>query len=625
MSAAPPPPAPDVSQKASSWLGIYGRAGRLLFSRFYPALINPGLDSDPEYKRHLSAAGAAATLAVIGITAVALSGTYSVGWWIGLSILGTCAIVITSSVGGLRVMRRERERAAREAEAVRATDPTFRDVERVRAERAQFEQQWFQRNLAAEFALNAFHWNGISVFEDGSYWFAPRVNVLLGKNGYGKTILFRTLIAMLQRDGEHGVLLFNSPARLPLPDNGEPARLRVEVTRDGEPAEIVRDSTYFLDTAGTPPVGKIPLLAIPDSRFLNRTRRTVSGAASTNESLASSGARNYLTQEPYENVIQDFLTQLCIDYLEPVTRRDRRRGGFDRYIFRLVEEVVGELIKEVPEEPGDDRSRFRFAAINRIGTSGFEILVRTAGSQDIPIPIQSASQGTLSVVAIFGLIFSYLHALRPDLPEDAVPTVPGIVVIDEIDAHLHPSWQQKILEMLTRRFQNVQFIISAHSPAIVAGCDQNEVSVLRKKPETGRFYVETLPEDFLGASMNDLYKRIFEIEEVDRLYLEFTTKSLMPPEQRERDIAELSKNPKPSRQDEARLDYLLRETRLVERAEQAREQRLKMTHDETHRAMLDAELARLKRKLDLQDAELERLRNPTSVTPGQGEDGARLP
>src|SRR5437879_13772092 len=45
---------------------------------------------------------------------------------------------------------------------------------------------------------------------------------------------------------------------------------------------------------------------------------------------------------------------------------------------------------------------------------------------------------------------------------------------------LHPSWQQKILGMLTNKFPNVQFIVAAHSPVIVAGCDRSEVSVLRK-------------------------------------------------------------------------------------------------------------------------------------------------
>ena len=58
-----------------------------------------------------------------------------------------------------------------------------------------------------EFALKAFEWRDIQFFEDGGYRFAPRTNVLLGKNGYGKTLLFRSLTAMLQRDSDYSALL----------------------------------------------------------------------------------------------------------------------------------------------------------------------------------------------------------------------------------------------------------------------------------------------------------------------------------------------------------------------------------------------------------------------------------
>jgi hypothetical protein len=395
-----------------------------------------------------------------------------------------------------------RLRATSESDIKRAAAPTYRDVERIRSEHALLEERLYKRNLKDEFNLKAFECQGVSFFEDYVYRLAPRVNVLLGKNGFGKTLLFRSLIAMMQRDAEYSALLLTK--EIPLKSQ---ARLRVEVTRNGATEEIVRDITYF-DDSGTQPVGKIPLLAIPDSRFLNRKRRTVAGAASMSEPLAAGGARSYLTQEPFENVVQDLLTQLCIDYFEPMGTPIPCMKGFDRQIFRLVEEVVSELT---------ENQEFRFSQINRVGTSGFEILVRTSGSQDIPIPIQSASQGTLSVVAIFGLIYSFLHSIRPELSEEKIASGSGIVLIDEIDAHLHPSWQQKILEMLTRKFPNVQFIVSAHSPAIVAGCDKGEVSILRRRTESRKFFVDTLEEDFLGANASDLYERVFEIEDVDRL------------------------------------------------------------------------------------------------------------
>ena len=44
----------------------------------------------------------------------------------------------------------------------------------------------------------------------------------------------------------------------------------------------------------------------------------------------------------------------------------------------------------------------------------------------------------------------------------------GIVLIDEIDLHLHPSWQQRVIRDLTRTFPNIQFIVTTHSPQVVS-------------------------------------------------------------------------------------------------------------------------------------------------------------
>jgi hypothetical protein len=497
-------------------------------------------------------------------------------------------------------------RAVGDAEQARAND---RNVEAVLAEREAREKAAFERNIKDAFQVRSLEWQNVSLFEDGNYDFATQVNVLLGRNGFGKTLLFRTLVAMLQHNAQYSTILFPKdlgPDRPPL--------LRLTVERNGKSEETLRDSTYFESPLGQELVGKIPVLAIPDSRFLDRRQVTVTGAAIEAEGLVAAGARNFLTQEPFVNIIEGFLTGLCLDYLEAERARNPRRR-FERGIFKFVEEVVGELT--------DDRT-FRFAEINRVGRTHFEILVRTTDSQDLKIPIQTASQGTLSVIAIFGLIYSFLRSLRPHELEDKVSLVSAIVVIDEIDAHLHPSWQQKILGMLTNRFPNVQFIVSAHSPVIVAGCDQNEVSVLRKRPETGRFYVKTLPEDFLGATAQDLYSRVFQIEDADRLYLEFTAKSLQPPDRREREIELLEKNLQRSTQDEARLEELLRESRLVDRAEQARNQRLKLARSQTQFAILDAELARLKQKVKEQEAEIQRLKNQTPDTQREGDGGATI-
>ena len=84
------------------------------------------------------------------------------------------------------------------------------------------------------------------------------------------------------------------------------------------------------------------------------------------ESLAESGARNYLTQEPYDNIVVELLAQMGIEYIS-------KHGGFNRPIFRLIQDVVRQLT---------DDELFTFARVEEKGRIGFEIYVYTAGSRD---------------------------------------------------------------------------------------------------------------------------------------------------------------------------------------------------------------------------------------------------
>ncbi len=518
----------------------------------------------------------------------------------GLTATGIGAVAFIAVVTLVRQIVKEREKARAQFEELRTGG---RDLQASLKEREQTEERLFQQNVARDFSLKGFDWTNIPFFADGYYRFAPRINVLLGKNGYGKTLLFRTLVALLQRNERYSGLLLPKNAAA----SNHPVRLVVTVTSDGDSKDIVRDATYFIDE-----VGGIPILAIPDSRFVNRADTTIAGAASSHDSLARSGASQFLTQGSYDGPIQDLLTYLCLEYYGIGSdARPQKRGskGADQPIFRLIERVVRQLT---------DDEDFAFAEVNRIETK-FEIRVRTSGSSGTTIPIQSASQGTLSVLVIFGLIYRFLQSLRPSLRNEEVQQASGIVLIDEIDAHLHPAWQQKILAILTREFPNVQFIVSAHSPVIVAGCDIGEVCVLRRSSKTGPLCIEPVQRDFLGATAEELYRMVFDIKDVDRLYLEYQAKDLA----RERKKLQAREKGHLSPQAE---EQLRRDARLIDRAAKARDERQKREDTRARIMWLESEVKRLEH--ELREARLPQQAAPEDqVEPGRpkGEPGDAVP
>lgn len=78
------------------------------------------------------------------------------------------------------------------------------------------------------------------------------------------------------------------------------------------------------------------------------------------------------------------------------------------------------------------------------------------------------SQGEKSLLALVGDIARRLAMMNPGLenPLDG----DGVVLIDEVDMHLHPSWQRSMIERLISAFPNCQFVLTTHSPLVISDC-----------------------------------------------------------------------------------------------------------------------------------------------------------
>ncbi len=83
-------------------------------------------------------------------------------------------------------------------------------------------------------------------------------------------------------------------------------------------------------------------------------------------------------------------------------------------------------------------------------------------SNNVPVPIQDLSDGYRSMLALSTDLLRWLTQAFPD--KDKVLDCAGVVLIDELDAHLHPKWQRQIGYWLRQKFPNIQFIIATHSP-----------------------------------------------------------------------------------------------------------------------------------------------------------------
>lgn len=432
----------------------------------------------------------------------------------------------------------------------------FERIKQLRKEKWEFE---FSDNLGRTFVLQHLRLEDVAFFGECEWIFRPGVNVLLGRNGYGKSLILHTLAALLQRDDEKSQdLLVNSKSSIEL-----------TLTRDGEKKSVQRIFERF-----TLSVGKIPLLAIPDSRFLDRSQIEIGPSGESHDNLRDHGAYHFLHQLPYGGIINSLLYEICLDYWE-------HGKSFKLPVFRFLEEVVVRLTSD----------RFAFSSIERVGREKFEIKILTEGAET-PLPIQYASQGTLSVLALFGLIRSFLKSVFGE--SEKLSEQPAIVIIDEADAHLHPKWQQRVTELLREFFPRIQFIISAHSPLMVAGCLESEVAVLSMSNK--KFYIRQLNRDFVGVSAQELYNELFDIDEPDDSLLRHPSWKPMPKEdlRRLRHLDEKADTGKLEAMEYLDRERIIRLTKIRQKVADVIDNR---EHEEMKVLRLEAEIERLKTRI----------------------------
>ena len=116
------------------------------------------------------------------------------------------------------------------------------------------------------------------------------------------------------------------------------------------------------------------------------------------------------------------------------------------------------------------------------------------------IRIDQLSDGEKCLIALVGDLARRLAIANP-VRENPLEGE-GVILIDEIDLHLHPSWQRKILASLVRTFPGCQFVVSTHSPQVLGEAEPRQVRLLRQDEERGFSYY--IPAQAKGLNSNEI-------------------------------------------------------------------------------------------------------------------------
>ena len=140
-----------------------------------------------------------------------------------------------------------------------------------------------------------------------------------------------------------------------------------------------------------------------------------------------------------------------------------------------------------------------------------------SGTTTVKLPATWLSQGYQATIAwiadLVGQILWEAHTVEPDA-EIRAEDMEGLVLIDEIDLHLHPSWQVGIVGALCETFPKLQFVVTTHSPMVLSQLRTDEIVRLGIDAQGDVAKVETDASPRLMTG-SELYGRFFGI---DRIY-----------------------------------------------------------------------------------------------------------
>lgn len=191
-------------------------------------------------------------------------------------------------------------------------------------------------------------------------------------------------------------------------------------------------------------------------------------------------------------------------------------GHWVKYAIMSAVEIERIIAEKQLDEPNPYKEVFKAveqAIVTCIGSMGWTDIDYSFVRQNLVLkhkthgilPIEALSDGARSVISMVADLSYRMVRLNPDLGINAVLQTPGVVMIDEVDMHLHPSWQQTVLSDLRKAFPLVQFIVTTHSPQVLTTVPPESIRALRWDNGLIDIYQ---PEFSLGAQSVQLLKDI---------------------------------------------------------------------------------------------------------------------
>jgi energy-coupling factor transporter ATP-binding protein EcfA2 len=322
-------------------------------------------------------------------------------------------------------------------------------------------------------------------------------SVLLGNNGTGKTTLLQALVGLEDVDPKSDECIARAATlawrnnvrgfnRGSADDYSEiSARFQVGASLlDREAVASTRDGWLRVNGHGSSQHISLLRNAPPCCAYGAGRRMGTSSLSSENSEDATA---SLWRDDVFLRNAEEWLLQLDYAASTPsaVQRAQQRQlEQVKELLLRVLpDEEVSDLRKTVPRLK-KERPRFEFET-----PYGW-------------VPQSQLSFGFRTMIAWIVDFASRLFERYPESPDPLAE--PAVCIVDEIDLHLHPRWQRKLLGYLSERFPNTQFIVTAHSPLVVQAASGINANLALLRREGDHVIIENDVDEIRGWRVDQI-------------------------------------------------------------------------------------------------------------------------
>ncbi len=331
-----------------------------------------------------------------------------------------------------------------------------------------------------------------------------RVNLFVGPNASGKSTILRAIAAFYSLGSEE----------TPGPESHEFANSQgdkgffyMEPSDDWprDPSLPVPDQYWSVKW------GTVPLLYIPATRVNLPSRDIFDSKIYDLEGVTSDAPLKGLS-DTASGIFYGQYVEETVGEIQEATIVGQRVRALIRNALEIGYSCARDICREVVHDDrphtyveldGDDSQKGRIAHYGMgIGTSD-DVL----GEPLYVGVLSSGTQGTF--LWVWALAIKMLN--HYDWAEDWQGK-PAILLIDEIENHLHPTWQRRVIPALLAHFPGLQIFATTHSPFVVAGLKAGQVHLL-KRDENGVVTATTNTEDIIGWTADEILRTMMGVDE----------------------------------------------------------------------------------------------------------------